>query len=330
MPVFFDIACCPRCRSPLSSPAHAEGVAAPLKCTNESCRYFHEGFAISSGQPLLVDFENSIFSKGELVEREGESVLVRHDIDNGLRSTIRRLVSGENKVAEHFCQEMIRRLRLREGRPRVLVIGGGTVGNGAQALYACDDIEIIGTDVYVSSNTHLVADAHQLPFIDGSFDGVWIQAVLEHLLDPHIAAAEIHRVLKPDGLLYADTPFMQQVHEGAYDFTRFTVSGHRWLFRNFTLISAGASAGAGTASYWSLRYFIRALTGRRTLAHAAAIPFFWLRYFDRWAKARPNQDAASGVYFFGTKAETPLGPREMITFYETQAQRPTSGLSKAG
>ena len=35
------------------------------------------------------------------------------------------------------------------------------------------------------------------------------------------------------GIVYAETPFMQQVHEGAYDFTRYTVLGHRYLFKKF-------------------------------------------------------------------------------------------------
>src|SRR5207237_664581 len=35
---------------------------------------------------------------------------------------------------------------------------------------------------------------------------------------------------EPLVLVLGDTPFMQQVHEGAYDFTRFALSGHRWLF----------------------------------------------------------------------------------------------------
>jgi ubiquinone/menaquinone biosynthesis C-methylase UbiE len=32
---------------------------------------------------------------------------------------------------------------------------------------------------------------------------VWIQAVLEHVLDPPIVVAEIYRVLRPGGLVYA-------------------------------------------------------------------------------------------------------------------------------
>lgn len=68
-------------------------------------------------------------------------------------------------------------------------------------------------------------------------------------------AAE-RRVLKPHGMLYAETPFMQQVHERAYDFTRFTANGHRWLFRRFEQIDAGVNrgSGAGPALAWSVRY----------------------------------------------------------------------------
>lgn len=97
------------------------------------------------------------------------------------------------------------------------------------------------------------------------------------------------------GLVYADTPFMQQVHEGAYDFTRFTVSGHRWLFRRFSLLGAGASRGAGTASYWSLFYLLRAISGSARVAKLGALPFFWLRLFDYLSVTRFNNDAASGV-----------------------------------
>ncbi len=53
------------------------------------------------------------------------------------------------------------------------------------------------------------------------------------MLEPERVVSEIARVLKPAGMVYSEIPFMQQVHEGAYDFTRFTDSGQRWLFRQF-------------------------------------------------------------------------------------------------
>lgn len=125
-------------------------------------------------------------------------------------------------------------------------------------------------------------------------------------------------------MIYADTPFMQQVHEGAYDFTRFTLSGHRWLFRNFEAIEAGTSSGAGTALRWSIRYLVRSLTGSNKFSTGVSMLFFWTRFFDNVAKRRPNADAAGGVYFLGTKAATPLAPHAMIKFYEQQSSETPS------
>src|SRR6202051_1803948 len=137
------------------------------------------------------------------------------------------------------------------------------------------------------------------PLKDGAFDGVWIQAVLEHVLEPAAVVAEIHRVLRRDGLVYAETPFMQQVHERAYDFSRFTQSGHRWLFKRFSEISAGPIGGAGVALVWSIRYFSRALGAGDKLSRLISLSFFWIRLLDAFTRGRAVADAASGVFFLG-------------------------------
>jgi SAM-dependent methyltransferase len=200
----------------------------------------------------------------------------------------------------------------------VLVIGGGAIGAGADALYANRNVEVVGTDVYASPNTNVVADGHFLPFRDAVFDGVWIQAVLEHVLEPSAVVAEIHRVLKPNGVVYADTPFIQQVHEEAYDFTRFTLSGHRWLFRRFEEIDSGAVGGAGKALVWSLRYVALSLGLGTRLATLAALPFFWLRFIDRFARPGPKSDAASGVFFFGRRSDGELTAKDMLHYYASK------------
>jgi len=211
--------------------------------------------------------------------------------------------------------ELLRRVKQTTSNPILLIIGGGAIGAGTGPLYQDKSVQTISTDVYASANTELLADGHKLPFIDETFDGVWIQAVLEHVLDPQAVAEEIHRVLKADGLVYADTPFMQQVHEGPYDFTRFTGSGHRWLFRRFKQIDAGVVAGAGIATIWSIRYFVRALAGDR-LSRLIVLPFFWLRFLERFAKRRQNTDAASSIFFFGRKSDQSLSPKEIVRYYE--------------
>jgi ubiquinone/menaquinone biosynthesis C-methylase UbiE len=188
------------------------------------------------------------------------------------------------------------------------------------ALLASREIELIETDVGFGERTMLVCDAHDLPFIDNSFDGVVIQAVLEHVVDPFRCVEEIHRVLKADGLVYAETPFMQQVHLGPYDFTRFTHLGHRRLFRRFDEIDSGPVAGPGTVLGWSYEHFLLSFVSgtmpRLLVKVFARLTGSWLKYLDKLVEGRPGAlDAASGYYFLGRKSEHTLHDRELIKLY---------------
>lgn len=312
-----DIICCPRCHSPLTGKVESQNE---LFCANSECEFASEGFLTTAGQPVLVDFGRSILSKSAFLDRGGQSYIPRNDNRASFKVRARNLLFGSNPLARASCTKVLNLLKKAGERPRILVIGGGTRGLGVDELYSDTSIDLVGIDVYASGNTQVVADGHQLPFVDGSFDGVWIQAVLEHVLDPPIVVAEIHRVLKPGGLVFAETPFMQQVHEGAYDFTRYTVSGHRWLFRNFTAIEAKGSQGAGTAFRWSAEYLARSLTGSRKFGLAVSVLFFWTRFLDSVGGRRHHADAACAVYFIGSKASAPIGAPEMVSFYSSQAK----------
>jgi SAM-dependent methyltransferase len=203
---------------------------------------------------------------------------------------------------------------------RVLVVGGRIAGTGIEALLRHPSVEVVETDVSFGPRTAIICDGHDLPFADGSFDAVVVQAVLEHVLDPHRCVDEIHRILAPAGLVYAETPFMQQVHAGRYDFTRFTPLGHRRLFRRFEEIDSGSACGPGTALAWSYQYFLTSFVESRTMRGAlqafARGTSFFLKYFDRWLVRRPGaQDAASACYFLGRRAEAALEDRELIKLY---------------
>jgi SAM-dependent methyltransferase len=301
-----DILCCPRCRSGLL-------IGEEYRCANPNCDLNTHPFLFMRGQPVLVDFARSIVRVVDL--EAGPLPLLERP---KWRETLAKFSTPKNHVSDRILADIRHRLLSAGGRPRVLIVGGGAIGQGLEQLYETAEIEVIATDIYASDVTTLVADTHHLPFTEESMDAVVIQAVLEHVLAPHDVVAEIHRVMKSHGLVFADTPFIQQVHGNAYDFMRFTVSGHRWLFKNFTMIEAGASIGAGVALIWSIRYFIRALTGSGKLGTAFAILFFWLRFLD--GNSRNQQDAASSVHFFGTKSEQTIKPTDMIAFYEQQAR----------
>jgi hypothetical protein len=144
--------------------------------------------------------------------------------------------------------------------------------------------------------------------------------VLEHVADPCRCVAEIWRVLGEEGLVYAETPFMQQVHLGAYDFTRFTHLGHRRLFRQFDQISSGVTCGPGMALAWACEYFLlsfaRRPASRAVIRGFVRLTLFWLKYFDYYLRRMPGSfDAASGYFFLGKKSHRCLSDRELIRLY---------------
>ncbi len=310
-----SIAACPRCRSRVMPCADADRSRA-YRCSNTRCELAAEGFPLLNEQPVLIDFAASIVDRDGLVTRDGGSVQSRDVDGTWLKTHVHRLLCGHNHNARRVATELTRELKARPRKPRVLIVGGGTIGAGASSLCTDREVEAISLDIYASPHTTFVADGHRLPLADGSVDAVWIQAVLEHVLEPPAVVAEIHRVLKPDGVVFADTPFMQQVHEGIYDFTRFTLHGHRWLFRRFEVIDAGVTRGAATGLVWSIRYFIRALTRNSRASTVLTLPFFWLRYADQLLDDGMSADAASGVFFLGRRSDASITPKEMVRFYD--------------
>jgi SAM-dependent methyltransferase len=199
--------------------------------------------------------------------------------------------------------------------PLLLVIGGGTAGNGIEAVYADTRVRVVAFDIYGSPLTQFIADAHQIPLADQSVDAVVIQAVLEHVLEPSRVVAEIHRVLRPDGLVYAETPFLQPVHAGPYDFVRYTASGHRYLFRAFEEIAAGPVAGPGTQLLWSVDHIVRGLLCSELAGKLTRGVFFWLRYLDGLIPTAFAMDDASAYYFLGRRADRELTEHEIVGYY---------------
>lgn len=303
--------CCPRTRVALVR----EGAA--LRCVDDD----HCSYAAVQGAPVLVDFTRSILSLEQITENDVGSP-VRRRATQGIKRAVKRVLSPEKKSTRRNIDRLIGALP-RDHKALVLVIGGGTVGQGVAALYDHPGLGIAAFDIYYSPNIQFIADAHSIPLRDRSVDAVVIQAVLEHVLDPQQVVDEIWRVLKPDGLVYAETPFLQHVHEGAYDFTRFTESGHRMLFRRFELVDSGISGGPGTQLTWSIDYFARAVFRSRLAGKMFKLAFSWLWLFDALVPSTFASDAASGVYFLGRRSSRTVSPQEIVAFYRgAQASTP--------
>lgn len=275
-------------------------------CSNAGCEG-SSGFMVSAGCPVLIDFSNSIFRPDDY----RNASMVQPSEGSRLGRFLRRLTYSDNSRTPRFYARFVDELGTGA---RVLVVGGGTQGAGSACLYK-SELKLVSTDVYPSPEVNLICDGHSLPFADETFDGVVIQAVLEHVLDPQKVVAEIRRVLKPRGLVYACTPFMQQVHMAAYDFTRFTHSGHRWLFRDFEEIQSDFAGGPATVLLWSLSYYLRSFGLGKKVVAAVTACFFWVRLLERFMKTGASLDAASGNQIIARKALTSLRPADMVEYY---------------
>ena len=308
---------CPGCRGRLRR------TAVGLVCSEPSCPCGGDrAFGEVDGQPVLIDPTRSIAPAH--ADRGGAHGPAAPRGRKPRPRWLRRIFTPYNRVAAEHAARVLGRLGARASRPRLLIVGGGTVGNGAESLYGDPAVDVMAFDLYASPHTQFVADAHSVPLPDASVDAVWVQAVLEHVLDPWRVVGEIHRVLSPDGLVYAETPFLQAVHEGAYDFTRFTESGHRWLFRRFEALDTGVVAGPFLSLAWSIDYAVGGLLHSRLAGRLARAPLFWLPWLDRWVPTHHAVAAASCVYFMGTRSDAELRPREIVEHYMGDRSRHTS------
>ncbi|MGN6285661.1 MAG: methyltransferase domain-containing protein [Afipia sp.] len=307
-----EIIQCPKCRCAVSQRDPRDSQS--LICSNPACTYADDGFPVVADAPVLIDFDQSVVTRSAVAGLD--HVAARRHADNTPARWLYNFLTRTPGPTAANARAFLAEVKKLSPHPKVLVVGGGSIGAGAEALYEDSGVTVIGSDIYGNANTDLVADGHCIPLADGSVHGVWIQAVLEHVLEPHRVAREIHRVLGARGVVYAETPFMQQVHEGAYDFSRFTASGHRWLFRGFDQLDAGATRGPGTVMIWSIRHLVRAIFRSNKAGTAAAMAFFWLRYLDRLTDGRFAADSASGVFFLGRKSRRAIGHGDIIAYYD--------------
>jgi SAM-dependent methyltransferase len=297
-----EILACPRCKNGL---------------TNFICEKCDLQFPIVNGVPILINEANSVFRLADFVAVKETT----YKKSTGFRQFVKRLIPSINLNVNSKQRFDMFFSRLKAENPKILIVGGAFEGEGFEVESIPKETILLETDVAFGKRTNLICDGHDLPFKDETFDGVIIQAVLEHVLEPIRCVNEIHRVLKHDGVVYSETPFMQQVHAGKFDFTRFTHLGHRRLFRGFSEIESGAACGTGMALAWSYCYFLQSFFTSKLLGQIAfafgSLTSFWLKYFDYLLIKKPSvYDAASGYYFLGQKSTKVLSDEELLKSYK--------------
>jgi len=262
-------------------------------------------YPVVAGVPILLADPEVV--TGYLSQQAGSMISEYTERKEGLlRKIYGRLVAsvGDQRTPE---SEQSFRASLEDLPEDVLCV---SVGGGPVRV----DPRLVNVNIGAFPNVDVVADAYQLPYVDGAVDAFHCEAVLEHLEHPQRAVAEMYRALCPGRLVFAATPFLQAFHGYPDHYQNFTLTGHRRLFERegFTVLTAGVCVGpAFTLRDLTLNYIRSVLPGGRigrVLSRLMALPTLPLLWLDRLA--RRNADAhvlASTTYVL---AQKPASPRD--------------------
>ena len=114
------------------------------------------------------------------------------------------------------------------------------IGCGHKAIkkHISDEVNYYGLDYYdtaeywYESSPDIYGNANLLPIKNSSTSNVLLLDVLEHLPDPEACIKEVFRVLKTEGKLILQVPFMYPIHDDPLDFNRWTKHGLEKLLNN--------------------------------------------------------------------------------------------------
>lgn len=178
------------------------------------------------------------------------------------------------------------------------------LGAGGRTLRA----DCLRVDVHPQPDVDLVADAHHLPFADGTFALALGTGLLEHVADDRRVLREMARVLAPRGRAHVELPFLQQHHRDGIDVRRLSVEGlEREIARaGLTVETAGFHIGPSvTVATLLAHYAALWFEGRGPLSRAmsagvflaASFVLYPLKYLDAFLRRKPDaQRLAFGVY----------------------------------
>ena len=178
---------------------------------------------------------------------------------------------------------------------------GLNVGAGQTDLHSA----VLNLDIVPGPFIDCCAQAEFLPFASESFSVVITQETLEHVREPFLAVREMYRVLKKDGVLYCQLPFIIGYHPGPTDYWRFSKEGIQELVEQagFTCEEINVAVGPATGFYRIAVEFVASLMSRfwPGLYHlakgGAALLLYPIKWLDPLLLKGKQADRIAGGYY---------------------------------
>lgn len=192
--------------------------------------------------------------------------------------------------------ELLSALTSAVPRGGALLDAGCGAGDFRKPVSESLGLQYVGLDID-ADGADLLADLHNIPFANGSFDAVVSFAVVSCCRRPAVVLAEFARVMKPGGVLVATFGFLEPY---VGDSHRLTHAG---------LVDLLNSTGFRTERIWACRDALEALSSYigpypavvkrllRALARAAGWDFLSPR---RWLRETPEQRAERTLWTAGS------------------------------
>jgi SAM-dependent methyltransferase len=167
-----------------------------------------------------------------------------------------------------------------------LNLGGGSTPKRFERCLELDDA--------IFRNTTVIGDITCLPLATGAFDLVVSLNMLEHVDDPARAACEMIRVLRPGGLVFVHTAFLQPLHADRHHFYNATEGGVRRWFSGTEIQSCTISPNfhPGLALSWIAADLLDLLRGElndSVVKEIEAMPLGRLAWY--WKEPASRSDA---------------------------------------
>lgn len=172
----------------------------------------------------------------------------------------------------------------------------------------------INLNIYPMEGVDIVGDAENLPFEDNSVDVIISCAVLEHVENIEKVVEEINRVLKPNGLVYIEIPYMQHYHtHDVYgvkfeDYRRYTKVGLIRLFEKYIApVKVGVCVGPVSTCLQMLHTLVEDIVDNKFIKKLNDFLYYYvgnmLVQYDGTLSDRvlENTRIPSGIFLFGMK-----------------------------